>query len=551
MSSFANPNLDWMKIEKTLVGADISLMDNNLRISLDYYAHKTNPLVIAVPQAPHTGVGSYDMNLGYMQTRDVEFSVSYNVINRPEDRTLLNVRLKAGSNRQKYGGFGDAFEVLNKELFDDNNGALDEYYNAGTFISSQAINYMLQKYQDGADPDAIWVVRSLGIDPATGREVYHALEGTPTFEYNAVDRVSYRSTRPKLLGIFGFTFNRGNFQTSFNFRYSLGRYMYNDALFNKVENIDYDKFIYNQDRRALTDRWAQPGDEKPFRTLVYTAARGANRTQLTSRFVQKNNYLKGESIRIAWDFSNYGMGDIATSMYCINIPYIINWEWGMTDYDFDFDNPAHDLVYMSNCYAAVDNPNPYSANANLMWAVVRDNDRGIYRLLDFQIVSPLGDAEKFGVTDFAFDEIGQAKFFGRIDFGYLYYVTPDHRIKSVSTTSPNAMPQDISAGIVPAGHEVVVFKKFRDLKQFSDQSVVDPVNMRDMIFVVTRNPSLPDDQCCTLALYYCPANTLDGKLQIATYKYTEQDANGQNTVCTKEMKFSGLGNVVAVTPKEM
>ncbi len=248
---------------------------------------------------------------------------------------------------------------------------------------------------------------------------------------------------------------------------------------------------------------------------------------------------------------NYGMGDMATSMYCINIPYIINWEWGMTDYDYEFDNPAHDLVYMSNCYAAADNPNPYSANANLMWAVVRDNDRGIYRLLDFQIVSPLGDAEKFGVTDFAFDEIGRARFFGRMDFGYLYYVTPDHRVKSVSTTSPNAMPQDISEGIVPAGHEVVVFKKFRDLKQFSDQSVVDPVNMRDMIYVVTRDPSLPDDRCCTLALYYCPANTLDGKLQIATYKYTEKDAGGRNVASTKEMRFSGLGNVVAVTPKEM
>jgi hypothetical protein len=54
---------------------------------------------------------------------------------------------------------------------------------------------------------------------------------------------------------------------------------------------------YNQDRRALTDRWKQPGDISQFKGISLTGS-----TPMSSRFIQTENYLSGESIGLMWRF---------------------------------------------------------------------------------------------------------------------------------------------------------------------------------------------------------------------------------------------------------
>ena len=65
----------------------------------------------------------------------------------------------------------------------------------------------------------------------------------------------------------------------------------NTALFNKVENISESSRIYNQDVRALTDRWINPGDVSRFKSIADFSS-----TQLSSRFIQEENVIVGESI---------------------------------------------------------------------------------------------------------------------------------------------------------------------------------------------------------------------------------------------------------------
>ena len=57
------------------------------------------------------------------------------------------------------------------------------------------------QYQDGESPTALFAVRSLGIDPATGKEVFLTKNGTPTFDYNADDRVKKMCIRDRLVTI--------------------------------------------------------------------------------------------------------------------------------------------------------------------------------------------------------------------------------------------------------------------------------------------------------------------------------------------------------------
>ncbi|MGY0035186.1 hypothetical protein [Pedobacter sp. NJ-S-72] len=93
------------------------------------------------------------------------------------------------------------------------------------------------------------------------------------------------------------------FYKGFNFgiyvRYRLGADIFNTALYNKVENISYSDIINNQDKRALYDRWQNPGDIARFKAISLTST-----TPMSSRFVQRENSISGESINVGYTFDH-------------------------------------------------------------------------------------------------------------------------------------------------------------------------------------------------------------------------------------------------------
>ena len=286
LSGYANPNLEWQVVKKTSVGIDLMFWDNRLLLTMDYYHTNTNPLVVSIQQKPSSGLSTLPINLGHLNTNGFEFNVSWYAIRNLEKRIMLNFRLNGNTYKSVYGGFGEALANLN-----------DAYKKDSSVDSKLNVNSMIQ-YQDGESPTALFAVRSLGIDPATGKEVFLTKNGTPTFDYNADDRVKIADTNPKIRGVFGISFTYKNLQASVNLRYNLGSFAFNSALFNKVENISASNIAYNQDKRALYSRWQNAGDVSQFKGISLTT-----QTPISSRFVQRDNYLRGESARISWDFS--------------------------------------------------------------------------------------------------------------------------------------------------------------------------------------------------------------------------------------------------------
>jgi hypothetical protein len=285
LSGYANPNLKWQVVSKSSMGIDASTLQNRLNVSFDIYKTNTDPMAINIDQKPSSGVSSYPINLGYMNTKGLEFSISYHLIRNTAKQLMLNVRLTGNSYRSTYGGFNDALANLNKA------------YQSESGNASMNVNSM-KRYRDGESPTALWAVRSLGIDPATGEEVFLTKDGVPTLKYNADDRVKIADRTPTIQGIFGFSFRYKKLIANFNFRYSLGGYDFNNAIFSKVENITADNIVYNQDRRSLYDRWQKPGDVAQFKGISLTT-----NTPISSRFIQRDNYIRGESAKISWDFS--------------------------------------------------------------------------------------------------------------------------------------------------------------------------------------------------------------------------------------------------------
>lgn len=270
----ANRDLAWQKTLDQNWGLDFTAWDDRIRLGVDYYYKNTDPLLVSISLPPSAGQTRVYTNLGGQISQG--FSGTFNVVALRTQTMRLGVNFTFAQNKSKYVNIGDQLEFMNEK----------------------GSSEVLRRYYDGASPDDIWAVRSLGIDPATGREIFLTKEGEYTFQYDADDEVKVGSTAPDLEGIIGVSFYWGQFSAAINCRYEFGGQIFASALYDKVENISEEELYYNVDRRALYDRWQKPGDNASFKAID-----NLDSTPMSSRFVLDNNVFTLESISVGYDTS--------------------------------------------------------------------------------------------------------------------------------------------------------------------------------------------------------------------------------------------------------
>ncbi|GHS94936.1 SusC/RagA family TonB-linked outer membrane protein [Bacteroidia bacterium] len=270
VSTFGNEGLEWQKTLDRNYGLDLVVLNNRLRLNMDYFDKKTDPLLVYIGVPTSTGVSKVPRNLALQLTRGSTLTANYSIIKK--ENLMLSANVNMRHITSVYQGMGDALKKFNLE--------------------NQGSN--LTRYYDGGSPTDIWAVRSLGIDPGTGREVFLTKDGNETFLHNYDDEVVVGNTEPKVEGTFGSSFYYKGFTASFNFRYRIGGQIFMKTLYDKVENIS-DRF-QNQDKRALYDRWQKPGDNAKFRSISINES-----APMSSRFVMDNNILSGESISLGYE----------------------------------------------------------------------------------------------------------------------------------------------------------------------------------------------------------------------------------------------------------
>ena len=279
LAQLGNPDLEWQTTLDRNIGFDITILNDRLNIVGDYYYKTTDPLLIGIAMPASSGATNNTIykNFGKQTSKGFTLQASYYIIRKMQERFWWQVRgsMRHGSN--ELNGIGNQLDMFNTEGRENNS---------------------TKRYYDGADPDDIWAVRSAGIDPSTGREIFIKKNGELTYDFSHEDEVIIGSSRPKFEGTIGTNFSWKGLSCSFDFRYRMGGYAFNSVLFNKVENISTSSLKYNQDKRALYDRWQKPGDIAQFKNIANSVS-----TPMSSRFVQKDNTLSLESFRIGYEFS--------------------------------------------------------------------------------------------------------------------------------------------------------------------------------------------------------------------------------------------------------
>ena len=143
--------------------------------------------------------------------------------------------------------------------------------------------------------NGLWVVPSRGIDPMTGQEVFVKLDGSETFEWDAVDKVNIGETTPVMQGTVGFSFIWKDLSMSMYCMYDFGGWEYNSTLVDKIENAN---ILNNLDKRALEDRWEKPGDIAKYKRISVTDPQ----TNMSSRFAMKKNEFQFSSVAASYRF---------------------------------------------------------------------------------------------------------------------------------------------------------------------------------------------------------------------------------------------------------
>lgn len=314
LGNLGNDNLEWQTTKDYNVGIDLTLLNNRLNITADYYHKSTDPLLIAIGLPASSGLAekynsslgayttSYNTNLGKQISKGFTATVQYYLLRNLKERLTWSVRGTVRMESNELNGIGNTLETLNK------------------YGQSRST----QRFFDGADPDDIWAVRSAGIDPATGRELFIKKDGTYTYDFSYADEVIVGNAHPDAEGTFGTNFGYHGITFGAIFRYRIGADSFNTSVFNKVENLSMSSLNYNQDKRALYDRWQKPGDYAQFKNIAASES-----TPMSSRFVQTENILSLESLQIGYEFEpqlarNLGVSGLRLSAYMNDIFRISN-----------------------------------------------------------------------------------------------------------------------------------------------------------------------------------------------------------------------------------
>ncbi|RZK80613.1 MAG: SusC/RagA family TonB-linked outer membrane protein [Pedobacter sp.] len=281
---FGNESLAWQKTLKNNIGFDLNIF-NRFSLSANYFHERTKGSIAFISSAPSTGFGGYYDNMGDVVNKGYELYGRYNLIAKP-------------ANRNNWSIFANVFHVSNKiEKISSTIKALNNRAN------TTASSVPLPRYAEGQSVNVIWGVPSLGIDPASGNELFRARDGSITTLYNPLDQVIIGDATPTLQGTFGTNLEYQGIGLNVFIRFNFGGDTYNQTLVDRVENVNVAQ--YNVDRRVSDERWRTPGDLAYYRAIVnYQGLINPPITYASSRFVQKNNFIAGESASIYYRFSD-------------------------------------------------------------------------------------------------------------------------------------------------------------------------------------------------------------------------------------------------------
>jgi TonB-dependent starch-binding outer membrane protein SusC len=227
-----NPNIKWETTQETNLGVDVAMWGGRLQTVLNVYYNKTNDLLLTRPYPFTTGFGGIADNIGEMQNKGIELSVtSVNIDKALRWTTTLNI----SRNDNKVLFLADSIPLYR--------GYPGEGVDATNII------------KEGEPLGSFWGLNYLGVNPATGDAMYEDRNGDGLI--TNTDAMVIGNAQPKLIGGITNQLQYKGFDLTFFFNFSVGNKVLN---FSKATLVNMGADIQSNQSVDALRRWQKPGD---------------------------------------------------------------------------------------------------------------------------------------------------------------------------------------------------------------------------------------------------------------------------------------------------
>lgn len=276
LTGLNNSSLKWAKTNQFSIGMDIGFWENRINATFNYYNNITKQMLTDYDLAPSTGFASQKINAGELQNKGIDITLNVIAYQNIKKQLYWTISANANHNVNKIRKISDYLRKINERQLASRDAPLPTL-------------------QEGYSTTTLFTVRSLGIDPVTGEEVYLTRDGKKTFTWDSNDKVPVGDTNPKVSGTFSSSLNWKNLTASVGFTYKWGGIVYNSTLVDKIENRS---IAYNMDRRAMTSRWQNPGDVSHYKGFSELVT--GNQTPQSTRFIMDDDEIKCASLSLGY-----------------------------------------------------------------------------------------------------------------------------------------------------------------------------------------------------------------------------------------------------------
>ena len=271
-----NPDLRWQDVYQHNVGVDITLFNEVLSITGNWYRKETKNFISDLGLTYSHGFAQYKENIGELRNEGMDWEVAVNLLRNKN--IVWSVRGALSTNKNTIVSLSDEMRRQNEET-----------------VNNQGGNFVYLQYREGESMDAMYVLLSPGVDPATGEVLYVDRNGNVSTEVDLYAKVKVGEQVPKVNGRISTMFRYRNFSVNAGFEYRLGGQKLNNTLLDRVENAN---LRGNVDRRVLSERWEQPGDVTRYKALSVDI----NNTQANDRFVGDEATFIWRNLNVQYDF---------------------------------------------------------------------------------------------------------------------------------------------------------------------------------------------------------------------------------------------------------
>lgn len=294
-----NADLRWEASNKFDFGVSFGLLKDKIQVDFNYFNNTVEDLIIQVPQSPSKGIPDdlIFQNIGSMKNNGIELTLtSYNIDGKDfKWNTTLNL------------------STLHNEVTALAPGVPSI---VGVTSGTETTNRTLVGYPIGN----IWGVKTLGVDPQTGRRVFEKLDGRKVYYDHSqtvpANRWKYEdgtnaaainitddgrvlgSPIPKVYGGLDNNFNYKNFDLSIGLSYAFDFKIYNGSKAGLR-----DQRFWNNSVEVYETAWKNPGDITDIPKPIWGDNVSNGSTMVQSQNVEKGDFVKLRNLSFGYNLS--------------------------------------------------------------------------------------------------------------------------------------------------------------------------------------------------------------------------------------------------------